>query len=115
MSSPQNDAVADASPVETASLESLRALLVRSLRGRNACAYLFGSFVTGGRHRASDIDVTIDAGEALPAVELALLREAIEESASPYRVDVVDLASVEPSLRESVLRTGRLWIERASA
>ncbi len=104
----------DTSLVESAALDTLRSLVIHALRDHPAAVYLFGSWVTGGRHRASDIDVAIDAGVALPLAVLASLRDALEESPIPYRVDVVDLASVEPAFRERILRTGRVWIERAN-
>jgi hypothetical protein len=46
---------------------------------------------------------------------LASLRDALEETRVPYRVDVVDPAEVGPEFRERVRRTPRVWIERASA
>lgn len=70
--------------------------------------YLFGSWASGTERRASDIDLAIDAPAPLPATLLASLREAIEESHVPYRVDVVDLAEVDPSFRARALREGAL-------
>ncbi len=96
-------------------LEELRRTVVGALGGRRARVYLFGSWASGTERRASDIDLAIEAPAPLPATLLAKLREAIEESHVPYRVDVVDLAEVEPSFRARALREGMLWIELASA
>jgi len=46
---------------------------------------------------------------------LARLREALEESTVPYRVDVIDLSDVDTEFRERVRREGILWIASASA
>ena len=47
----------------------------------------------------------------LPGWILSALREDLEESRVPYRVDLVDLSMADPSFRELVLREGRLWID----
>jgi len=96
-------------------LAEVRSLVLRALGGPIATVYLFGSFASGAPHRASDIDVAIDSPSPLPRALLARLRERLEESRVPYRVDVVDLAEADPAFRERVRTTGRVWIERASA
>lgn len=96
-------------------LEELRAVVLRALGGSTATVYLFGSWAGGRRHRASDIDLAIDASPAISAAALAELRDAVEESRVPYRVEIVSLAETDPFFAERVRRTGRVWIERASA
>jgi hypothetical protein len=95
-------------------LAELRSVVLRALGGPVATVYLFGSFAIGGRHRASDVDLALEAPEPLSRDLLARLREQIEESHVPYRVDVVDLSEADASFRERVKRTGKVWIERAS-
>jgi hypothetical protein len=46
---------------------------------------------------------------------LATLRDALEESTIPYRVDVVDLAETDADFRERIRREGVLWIASGSA
>jgi hypothetical protein len=99
---------------EDLDLAELRRIVLRVLGGPIATVYLFGSFATGGRHRASDIDLALEAPAGLSRRLLAKLRDEIEESHIPYRVDVVDLAETDDSFRERVKRTGKVWIERAS-
>ncbi|CCQ93685.1 conserved hypothetical protein [[Clostridium] ultunense Esp] len=38
-----------------------------------------------------------------------MLRERIEESPIPYRVDLVDLSKAEDSFREKVMKEGISW------
>lgn len=45
---------------------------------------------------------------------LARLREALEESTIPYRVDVIDLADTDPAFRERVRREDIVWSDSAS-
>ena len=110
-----SDARRDSVAASERYLDEVREVVLRSLGERAATVYLFGSFATGTQHRSSDIDIAIDSGTALPRALLAQLREALEESRVPYRVDVVDLSEADPAFRERVRRTGRGWIERASA
>jgi predicted nucleotidyltransferase len=49
--------------------------------------YLFGSRASGRPRATRDVDVAIDATAPLPPGVLATLREALEESTIPYRVD----------------------------
>jgi predicted nucleotidyltransferase len=99
---------------DTAALDQVRAVVTRALGGRRATVYLFGSWATGRRHRASDIDIAIEAAEPLAPGLMARLREALEESTIPYRVDVVDLADADPAFREQVRREGVVWSASAS-
>ena len=94
---------------DAAILDQVRALVIRSLGARQAVVYLFGSWATGRRHGASDIDIAIEAAEPLAPGLLARLREALEESTIPYRVDVVDLVDADPAFRERVRREGVAW------
>lgn len=99
---------------DAATLDQVRALVSQSLTGQRVVVYLFGSWVTGGRHEASDIDVAVEAETPLRAGLLAELRESLDESSIPYRVDVVDLADADAAFRERVRREGVVWIASAS-
>ena len=59
--------------------------------------------------------MAIDAATPLPRGVLATLRDALEESTIPYRVDVVDLAETDSDFRERIRREGVLWIASGSA
>jgi uncharacterized protein len=77
--------------------------------------YLFGSWARGAQRATSDIDVAIESAEPLPRALLASLREALEESTIPNRVDVVDLAETDAAFRDRVHREGIRWIASGSA
>lgn len=90
-------------------LKEVRRLTLETLCGRKAKIYLFGSWARGAPSRASDIDIAVEADPPFPPGALAVLRERLEESRIPYRVDVVDLGTSDPAFRESVIRQGILW------
>jgi predicted nucleotidyltransferase len=69
-----------------------------------ANVYVFGSRATGTTKRASDLDLAIDLGRQMTVLEAAALAEGFEESNLPYRVDVVDLQTVDTEFRAIIDR-----------
>lgn len=90
-------------------LEEVRRMTREVLRGQHAEVYLFGSWAIGKPRRSSDIDVGVYAPHPLPIGTLATLRERLEESAIPYRVEIVDLAETDAAFRDTVIRQGVRW------
>lgn len=86
-----------------------RAIVLRALAGREVRVFLFGSRARGEAHPASDIDIGVLPEEPLPRGLLAELREALEESAIPQTVDLVDLSEADPEFRARVLAEGIEW------
>ena len=48
--------------------------------------------------RFSDLDIAV-GGEELALDEMATLREALDESRLPFKVDVVQMAEISPEFR----------------
>lgn len=71
--------------------------------------YLFGSWAKNKERHTSDIDIGILSKASLTDDYLADLRSFLEESAIPYRVDVVDLSEVDPLFLKKVKEEGILW------
>ena len=93
------------------SLSEVRRLVLDGLRPHRATVFLFGSRAIGGAREGLDIDVAVLPLESLPKDTLSNIREALEESTIPYRVDLVDLGNAAKSLRERVLREGIRWTD----
>lgn len=91
------------------SLEDVRRIVIDELGAGKSAVYLFGSWARGEATSLSDIDVAIEPHLTLPPGTLARLRERLEESHVPYRVDVVDLSRTSPDFRRRVLTEGVLW------
>ena len=70
--------------------------------------WVFGSRATGKAKPYSDLDLGLAGTAALPLACEGELAEAFAESDLPFRVDVVDLFSVESSFSERVRRDGVL-------
>jgi len=90
-------------------LEEVRRIVLDAVDERSGKVYLFGSWARGEATRLSDIDVAVDPSVPLPRGTLARLRERLEDSHVPYRVDVVDLTRTSPEFRQRVLTEGVLW------
>ncbi len=70
--------------------------------------WAFGSRATGEAKRFSDLDLALAGAEPLSLTARAQLAEDFEVSDLPFRVDLIDLAVVEPSFSARVLGTGVL-------
>ncbi|MCL6522274.1 MAG: nucleotidyltransferase domain-containing protein [Firmicutes bacterium] len=90
-------------------MEEVRALVLQHLRGTGARVFLFGSWARGEERAASDIDIAVDHDSPLPPGCLAELREVLEESTIPFRVDLVDLAECDPAFRSRVTEEAVEW------
>lgn len=66
---------------------------------KGARAYVFGSRAHGNARRFSDLDLALEWERPLGLDILGRIAEALSESDLPYKVDVVDLALVEPAFR----------------
>ena len=99
-----------ASDTAAVSLAEARAIVQRIVGALPVQVFLFGSRALGMSRPNSDIDIAIDPAGPVPDDLVARLRDALEESAIPYVVDVVDLSRVDASFRAKVLSEGRPWV-----
>lgn len=65
---------------------------------------LFGSRVKGLPSKFSDVDLAVAGKQKIPGHILENVREAMEKSRLPYRVDVVDLNNLSETFRKNVLK-----------
>jgi len=82
------------------------AKLARSLLGENTEVIWFGSWPQRKALAHSDIDLAISIGTPIAPERMALLHDAVDDTATLYQIDLVDLCSVGPGLREEVLKYG---------
>jgi len=90
-------------------LYMVKDIVLKGLGNAEARVYLFGSWARGEEKRASDIDIAIEYEGSLAHDIIVKIRELLEESRIPYRVDVVDLTKAGPVLAERVKEEGILW------
>jgi predicted nucleotidyltransferase len=73
--------------------------------------YLYGSRARGTHNERSDIDIALDRGEKIPRIDVGEVRDMLNASNIIYKIDVVDLNSISPEMREVILKEGLLWKE----
>ena len=87
----------------------IRQLVLEELRGQRVRVYFFGSRAKGVPTLGSDVDVALEGLSPENRAIIRRLREKLEESTIPYKVDVIDLDQVGEEFRRAVLATGILW------
>lgn len=95
--------------LDSSALEELKKIVLLSLCGTKARVYLFGSQVRGTAKMSSDIDIAIDGSIEDMPYRISCLRETLEESSFPWRVDVVDMHRAAANLRKRIEQEGILW------
>lgn len=68
----------------------------------DAKVWVFGSRARKTAKKFSDLDLAIDTGKPLSLELLAKLAEEFEESALPYKVDIVDWATIDDLFRKKI-------------
>jgi uncharacterized protein len=90
-------------------LAEVRRIVREVLGNKEVTVYLFGSWARGEATPCSDIDLAVESRTPLPAGLLARLREQLEESHVPYRIEVVDLGDADPVFRRRIREEGISW------
>ncbi len=91
------------------SIKTLIKLIEDAVKEKGVSVYLFGSRATGRASYNSDIDIGIIYKGKNSDKLITLLKEKIENSNIPYKVDVVDLSQVSEEFREKVKEGKLLW------
>lgn len=90
-------------------LEKIRDIVLKNMENEPVDIYLFGSWARGSMRHSSDVDIAVDGKETDVSAKISALREELEESTIPYRVDVVDMERASEVLCEEIRREGILW------
>ena len=90
------------------SLELLKNIVGDVFKGEDVTVILFGSRARGDYFETSDMDVGILPKREMDKSKIALLRERIEDSNIPYKVDVVDLSRASKEFTDKVIKEGLL-------
>jgi uncharacterized protein len=92
-------------------LEIVRAIVSHFVRGKEVRA--FGSRTSGNARRHSDLDLVIMTEQPLDVAAIAKMTEAFSDSVLPFKVDVLDGASLEETFRRRILE-GSIIIQESS-
>ncbi len=87
-------------------LELLRNMVKDIFAGEEVVVVLFGSRAREDYLKTSDIDIGILPKGTMNKDRLTLLRERMENSNIPYKIDVVDLSETSEGFTQKALREG---------
>jgi len=85
----------DLSPDELATVRDI----LRTHLPADTRVWVFGPRATGTARRYSDLDLALEADRPLGFEVVGAVTEALSESDLPFKVDVIDLRSVDPAFR----------------
>ena len=86
------------------SLEFIRKTIRKHLPEEEYEAFVYGSRADGTAQRWSDIDVGVRGEKQISGLLLENMREELEKSDIPYKVEVVDFAKVSDKFRNFALK-----------
>jgi len=79
-------------------------------KGKEVKVILFGSRARNSHTEFSDIDIAIIAEDDI-SEEILTLKELFENSLLPQKVDIVNFNEAPDSLKEEILKEGKVWID----
>jgi type I restriction enzyme S subunit len=94
--------------ISTENWRIVRHILQRYVPDREVWA--FGSRAKWTSKEFSDLDIAIIGDKPLSIALTADLREAFQESALPFKIDIVDWANITPSFQQ-VIQAAKIQIQ----
>lgn len=86
------------------SLKFIRQTVYKYLPEEEYEVFIYGSRADGTAQKWSDIDVGIKGKGKVPFEKILSIKEEIEDSKIPYKVDVVDFTTVSDKFRKFALK-----------
>ena len=88
----------------------LKKLILETLTNRpDIKVYLFGSRAKSLSRNTSDVDIALDSQQSISNQLIVMLSEKIEESHIPYHVDIVNLTTLNETLKTKFLKGAIQW------
>lgn len=91
------------------SIHNLKEHVLDFLGNENIKIVVFGSRARGDNVTFSDVDIGIIPKGEFNRNRLTLLREFIENSNIPYKVDIVDFSSTSEQFKSEALKDAEIW------
>ncbi len=95
----------------SASIHNLKECVLEYLGNENVKIVVFGSRARGDNITSSDVDIGIISKGEFNTKSLTLLREFIENSNIPFKVDIVDFSSTSEQFKREALKDVIIWKE----
>lgn len=79
-------------------------LVLQKHLSQDYSAFIFGSRAQGTNREYSDIDLGILGKDKLPTSTIAQIKNDLEDTSIPYRVDLIDFSTVTDKFKNSAMR-----------
>ena len=90
-------------------LTLLKEMIVDFFKDDKVKIIIFGSRAREDNYPNSDVDIGIIPYERLDAVRIAILKERIENSNIPYKVEIVNFLEVSEEFKKEALKEVIIW------
>ena len=94
---------------DSVSIHNLKEHILEFLGRENIKIVIFGSRARGDNIACSDIDIGIIPKGEFNINSMTLLREFIENSNIPFKVDIVDFSSTSEQFKREALKDAEIW------
>lgn len=95
--------------MENIYLQQLKQLVIDFLKDEDVSVILFGSMARKDNYLASDVDIGLIPYGKFNEKKLILLKEKIEESNIPYKVEIIDFSKVSEEFKKVALKDTIVW------
>ncbi len=94
---------------QKSALSRLKDMVLQSLKSQNVGIVLFGSRAREDSRPYSDVDIGIIPHGAFDKTRITILREKIEESTIPYKVEIVNLEEASEEFKKGIMKDAVIW------
>jgi len=90
-------------------LEQIKGIIFQEIGRKPIQVILYGSRASGNNHQTSDVDIALLSANRIDQGFISHLKEKLEESNVPYKIEIVDLNNVSSVFRKEVITKGVIW------
>lgn len=95
--------------MENKYLEELKRLTLNLLKDEEVKIFVFGSRARRDHREASDVDIGLIPRGKIDEAKIAVLKEQIENSNIPYKVEIVNLSEASEDFKKEALKEVIIW------
>ncbi|MBI3590112.1 MAG: nucleotidyltransferase domain-containing protein [Candidatus Melainabacteria bacterium] len=95
--------------MENKYLTQLKKLVLDELKSQNVKIFIFGSRARGDNYIGSDVDIGLISKGKIDSSKISLLKEKIENSNIPYKVEIVNFNEVSEDFKNEALKDIEIW------
>ncbi len=87
----------------------IKNIIFNNIKNRDVEVILYGSRARGNAYRTSDFDIALMSEKKIQISLIRKIKEELEESTIPYKVDIVDVNTVDAALKTKIKKDGVIW------